>query len=98
MTASILAAAAYLLILFCYFFTLLLCLEWFFHALPGAGLNPLRRTLFLAVFPLLSFSERYFSIDHGRFHSRGLLLAVLLMVLGRYAAPWLVLASYGLRG
>jgi hypothetical protein len=98
LTASVLAAVAYLLLPICQVLAFLLCLEWVLHAVPGAGLNPVRRGLFLSLFPLLSLSERFFSIEIGKFRSRGLLLALSLSIIGRYGVPWLVLASYGLRG
>jgi hypothetical protein len=76
----------------------LLILEWFIHALPGAGLNFARRALFKASFPLLKLSDRFFDLKWGFFNSRGLLLAVLLLLVSRYGVPWLVFFGFSMRG
>ena len=92
------ADLAYLLALFCDLGALLLVLEWLAHVAPGGWLNPIRKGLFEASFPLLKWSDRYLSIRWDTFNSRGLLLAVLLIVISRCAVPWLVYFSYTLRG
>jgi hypothetical protein len=96
---------AILLSNFIYFFyvflnlaAFVLVLEWFFYFMPGQQLNGIRKTLFNLSFPLLSCSERFFSIRWGRFHSRGLLMAFLFWMLGYLGLPWLILYSYSLRG
>lgn len=76
----------------------LLVLEWLAHYLPGAGWNPLRRVLFQALFPLLSFSQRYASFQWGGLDSRGLLPALGIWVVARHGVPWIVWAGFQLRG
>jgi hypothetical protein len=76
----------------------LLFLEWLVHLLPGAGLNPVRRGLFRISFPLLQWSDRYCAVKWGTLNSRGILLAALLLMVGRYGVPWLILFSFSLRG
>jgi hypothetical protein len=96
--AYLAADLAYLLLLLCDLGAFLLILEWLVHLLPGAGLNPMRRVLFRISFPFLRWSDRYCVMKWGSFHSRGLLLAVFLVAIGRYGIPWLVLFSFSLRG
>src|SRR5579859_6600684 len=97
MMGQALSLLAYLLTALLDLAALLLILEWFFHLVPGAGLNFIRRTLFQATYPLIQFSDRFFSIRWGSFHSRGFFMALLLLLLSRYGIPWLVLLSYPLR-
>ncbi len=98
MTAFLIADLGYGLALLCNAAALFLTLEWLVHLLPGAGLNPVRRTLFLISFPFLKFSDRFFTIKNGSFNARGLLTAFLLILIARYGASLLVLFSYSLRG
>lgn len=98
MIPYVIADISYLLALFCNLAAYLLILEWFVHVLPGAGLNFARRALFNASFPLLKLSDRFFALKWGFFNSRGLLTAVLLLLVSRYAVPWLVFFSYSIRG
>ena len=98
MMAFFLADAAYLLSVLLLLAVFILSAEWLVHALPGSALNPLRRLLFRACFPLLKWSESFLLVKWGNFHFRGLLLAVLLLMLERYGVPWLVLLSYSWRG
>ena len=93
-----LADLAYLLTLLCDLGALLLFLEWLVHALPGGWLNSVRKGLFEASFPLLKWSDNFLSLRCGTFNSRGLVTALLLLILGRCAIPWLVFFSYTLRG
>jgi hypothetical protein len=92
------ADLAYFLVLLCDLGALLLILEWLVHVLPGGWLNPVRKVLFEVSFPLLKWSDNFLSIRWGTFNSRGLLTAVLLLVLSRCAIPWLIFFSYTLRG
>ena len=87
-----------LLVLFCNLAAYLLICEWLLHVLPGAGLNFARRALFKASFPLLKLSDGFLTLKWRSFNSRGLLMAVLLLLISRYGVPWLVLFSYSLRG
>jgi hypothetical protein len=77
---------------------ILLIVEWVFHWTPGAALNPLRRVFFRVCFPLLNFSDRYFSFQLGKFRTRGLLTAILFFMISHFGVPWLVYFSYALRG
>ena len=98
MTAFLIADLAYGIDLACDVVAFFLALEWLVHLLPGAGLNPVRRALFLTVFPFLKFSDRFFTIKNGSFNARGLLTAFLLILIARYGASLLVLFSYSMRG
>jgi hypothetical protein len=98
MMAYMLADIAYLTAVLCNLAALLLLLEWLAHFLPGVGLNPIRRMLFLVTFPMIRFSDRFFPIKWGGFNSRGLLMALFLIMISRYGVPWLVLLSYSIRG
>lgn len=89
---------AYLLIIGLNLASILLVFEWAAHALPGEWLNPVRRTLFNLTFPLLKWNDRFLSIKWGPFHSRGLLLAFIFLMISRYGVPWLIILSYSLRG
>lgn len=89
---------AYLVALFCNLGALLLVVEWLVHALPGAWLNPLRRGLFEISFPILKFSDRFLSFQMDSFNSRGLLAALLLLAIGHYGVPWLVVYGFSVRG
>ncbi len=95
--AYLIADLAYFLAILCNLGTFLLMLEWLVHLLPGAGLNPIRRGLFRASFPFLQWCDRYFAVKWGSFNSRGLLLAFLFFVLGRYGVPCLILFSFSFR-
>ena len=92
------ADLAYLVALFCNLGALFLALEWLAHALPGAWLNPLRRNLFGITFPILKFSDRFLSFRLDSFDSRGLLAALLLLAIGHYGVPWLVMYGFSVRG
>ena len=75
-----------------------LILEWLFYLMPGGQLNGIRKELFNITFPLLSWSERFFSVRWGGFNSRGLLTAALFWLVSYFGLPWLALYSYSLRG
>ena len=77
---------------------LLLVLEWLFYFLPGASLNGIRKVLFYITYPLLGWSDRFFSIRFDLFNSRGLFTALLLWGVSYLGVPWLILFSYSLRG
>ncbi len=96
--AYLIADLAYLLAIVCNLEAFILVLEWLVHLFPGAGLNPIRRTLFRISFPFLQWSDRYFEIKVDFFNSRGLLLAVLFLIISLYGVPWLVLFSFSMRG
>ena len=96
--ASILSDFFYLLTLLLDLAALVLVLEWILYFAPGASLNRVRKLVFNLTFPLLSWSERFFSIRLGSFNSRGLLTAVLLLAVSYLGLPWLILYSYSLRG
>ena len=98
MTGQALSLLAYLLTVLLDLAAVLLILEWLVHLLPGAGLNFARRGLFLATYPLIKWSDGFFSIRRGSFNSRGFFTAVLFLLLSRYGIPWLVLWGYSLRG
>ncbi len=95
--ATTIAILAYLSLALCYLGALLLGLEWLAHSLPGAWLNFIRRSLFKLSFPLVAWSEEHLAFEIGAFRSRGLLLAVALVIVGRFGVPWLILASFSLR-
>lgn len=94
---TLVAITAYFLLGLCYFGALLLVLEWLVHSLPGAWLNFARRALFKISFPFLSWSDRYMAFETRTFRARGLLTAMLLIVIGKYGVPWLILVSFSLR-
>ncbi|HXL73101.1 MAG TPA: hypothetical protein VN963_05685 [bacterium] len=96
--ASFLSDFAYLLMVLLDLMALFLILEWFFYFMPGAPLNGIRKVFFYLTYPLLGWSDRFFSIRLGLFNSRGLLTALLLLVIGYLGMPWLILFSYSLRG
>jgi hypothetical protein len=98
MTGTLIANAAALLGLLFQLTALVLFLDWAVHHLPGAAWNPLRRTLFRAVQPFLSWSGRSFSVQWGAFDSRGLFTAILLLAAARWGIPWLILLGHSLRG
>lgn len=99
MTGGVLLRSfGYLLSLGAYAVVFLLSLEWLVHSLPGAGLNPLRRTLFQVAYPILRTSDRYFPLSFGNWNARGLLVAVVLWVLAKGLIPWVVWAGYTLKG
>lgn len=96
--AYLIADIAYLLSLLCDLGAFLLIVEWIVHVLPGAWLNPVRRGLFEISFPVLKWSDRFLSFQLDSFNSRGLLTALLLLIISCYGVPWLVVFSYSLRG
>jgi hypothetical protein len=96
--AELIADLAYLLAILCNLGAFLLVLEWLVHLVPGAELNPIRRGLFRVSFPLLQLSDRYFAIKWGALNTRGLILAALFLIVGRYGVPCLVFFSFSLRG
>ena len=99
MTAGILIRSfGYFLTLGCYAVIFLLVLEWLVHNLPGAGLNPLRRALFHAAFPVLRSGDRYFPLALGNWSARGLLAAVVLWIVAKGLIPWVVWAGFALKG
>jgi len=78
--------------------SLVLVLEWLLHIVPSVALNGIRKFVFNLTYPLLSWSDRLFSIRWGLFNSRGLLTAVLLLAISCLGLPWLILYGYALRG
>lgn len=94
----LIADLSYFLVLLCDLGAFLLVLEWSAHVLPGAWINPFRRGLFNLSFPLLKWSDRFFSFRWDSFDARGLLTAILLFVISHCGIPWLVVYSYSLRG
>ena len=96
--ASLLSDFGYLLIVLLDMAALLLILEWLFYFLPGASLNGIRKVFFYITYPLLEWSDRFFSIRLGFFNSRGLFTAFLLWGISYLGVPWLILFSYSLRG
>lgn len=95
--AYLISNLAYLLALICDLGAFLLILDWSVHALPGAWLNPARKGLFELSFPLLKWGGRFLSFRLDSFNARGLLTAVLLLVISFCGLPWLVVLSYSLR-
>jgi hypothetical protein len=77
---------------------LVLVLECLSFNLSGSQWNGIRRGFFTLTYPLLSWSEKGFSIRLGNFNSRGLLMALLIFMVGYLGLPWLVILSYSLRG
>ena len=96
--ASGIAGLAYLGIMVCDIMAFLLVLEWLAHLMPGAGLNPIRRSLFLMLYPLLKLSDRFLSFKWPGGGTRGLFAALLLALISHYGLPWIVLFSFSLRG
>lgn len=95
--AYLISNLAYLLTLICGLGAFLLVLEWLVHTLPGAWLNPVRKGLFEISFPLLKWSDRFFSFRLDSFNARGLLTAIFLLAVGFCGVPWLVILSYSMR-
>ena len=98
MMAYLISDGAYLLAFLLNIAGLLLMAECVLHWVPGTALNPLRRAFFQICFPLLNFSDMFLSIRWDRFHSRGLLTAILLFLISYIGVPWLVYFSFALRG
>lgn len=96
--AYLISNLAYVLAVICDLGALLLILEWLAHVLPWARLNPVRKRLFEFSFPLLKWSDRFLSFQMDSFNARGLLTAVLLLVISFCGLPWLVILSYSMRG
>jgi hypothetical protein len=96
--AYLIADFAYLLSFICDLGAFLLIVEWLVHVLPGPWLNPVRRMMFEISYPLLKWSDRFFSFQADSFNARGLLTAILLLVISYCGIPWLVVFSYSLRG
>lgn len=94
----LIADLAYFIALLCHLGAFLLVFEWLTHALPGAWLNSLRRGLFEILFPILKFSYRFLSFRLESFDSRGLLAAFLLLAIGHYGVPWMVMIGFTMRG
>jgi hypothetical protein len=91
------AYLAYLLAVVCYVGAFLLFAEWLVHLWPGPAMNYARRILFQLSFPLLKFSDLFFSLKGKYFNSRGLLTALALIAFCRFGVPWLVILSYSLK-
>ncbi len=89
---------ALLLTLFCNVYALVLMMDWLFHSLPGSFLNPVRKLFFYLTLPLLKPCRSWFSFQWNGFDSRGLGLAFILWMLGRFGIPWLCLWGFALRG
>jgi hypothetical protein len=94
---SILSDFAYFLTILLDLIGLILVLECLFYFVPIASLNGTRKVFFYLTFPLLSWSDRFFSVRMGLFNSRGLLTAILLWSISYLGMPWLILLSYSLR-
>jgi len=95
--AFLLSEFAYLLTALLNLMALLLILEWFFYFMPGAPFNRVRKMFFYLTYPLLGWSDRFFSVRLGLFNSRGLFTALLMWGVGYLGLPWLILFSYSLR-
>jgi hypothetical protein len=91
--ASFLSDFAYLLMILLDLTALFLILEWFFYFIPGAPLNGIRKVLFYLTYPLLWWSDRFFSVRLGLFNSRGLFTALLLWGIGYLGLSWLIFFS-----
>lgn len=94
----LIADISYFLSFLCDLGAFLLILDWIVHVMPGAWLNRVRRGMFEVSFPLLKWSDRFLSFQLDSFNSRGLLTAILLLVVSCCGIPWLVVLSYSLRG
>ena len=88
---------AYLLTALLNLMALLLILEWIFYFMPGAPFNGIRKIFFYLTYPLLVWSDRFFSVRLDLFNSRGLFTALLLWGVGYLGVAWLILFSYSLR-
>jgi len=89
---------SFLFVFFCYGFAIVLMMDWFFHALPGGLLNPLRRFFFYLGSSFLETSRGWFSFQWKGIDSRGLGLAFALWMVGRFGVPWLVIWCFTLKG
>ena len=87
--ASLLSDFAYLLMVLLDLTALFLILEWFFYFMPGTSLNGIRKAFFYLTYPLLEWSDRFFSVRLGLFNSRGLFTALLLWGIGYLGVPYL---------
>jgi len=92
-----LSALAYGLTFLLHLAALLIALEWALRALPAAGLNPLRRFLFKALFPLLKLGQALGMNREGFDLTPGFLMVTILLF-SRWILPWMALAGYHLRG
>src|ERR1700679_3596125 len=95
--AFLLSDFAYLLTALLNLTALLLILEWFFYFMPGASFNGVRKIFFYLTYPLLGWSDCFFSVRLGLFNSRGLFTALLMWGVGYLGVPWLILFSYSLK-
>jgi hypothetical protein len=75
-----------------------LVLECLSFNLSGSQWNGVRKGLFKLTYPLLLWSENFFSVRLGAFNFRGLLTALLLFLVSYLGLPWLAFLSYSLRG
>jgi len=64
--------------------------------LPGAAGNSLRRSLFAFCRPMLSLADRIAPVRIGALDFTPFLAALVILVLFRYALPWLFLAGLSL--
>jgi hypothetical protein len=75
-----------------------LVLECLAFNLSGSQWNGVRKVLFNLTYPLLLWSENFLSLRLGRFNTRGLVTALLLLVVSYLGLPWLAFLGYSLRG
>ncbi|HVZ81893.1 MAG TPA: hypothetical protein VHE12_13985 [bacterium] len=91
---ALIRSVAYALELGLYGLIVLLVLEWLVHHLPGPGLNPVRRALFKASYPLLWLGDHYVPLSLGTLDLRGLLVALGLWAVAKGFLPWLIWAGF----
>jgi len=75
-----------------------LVLECLSFNLSGPQWNGVRKALFNLTYPLLLWSENFFSLRLGRFNTRGLLTALMLLLVSYLGLPWVAILGYSLHG
>lgn len=98
MTPVLIRSLGYLLDLGASVLILLLVLEWLVHTIPGASLNPLRRSLFRMTFPFQKLSDSLLPTAIGPMTVRGLWMAFGFWALTKGLVPWVIWAGFALKG
>jgi uncharacterized protein YggT (Ycf19 family) len=98
MTALIVLGSAYLLSAFLILFATLLAAYGVLQVLPGPSGNSLRRVLFGACRPILSWVGHVAPVHVASCDLTAFLAAIVLLVLFRFGVPWLFLLGHTLHG
>ncbi len=92
----LLSDLVYLLTFLLHLTVLLIALEWVGRRIPGAGLNPLRRFLFNAVFPFLKWGS-LLGLRRERFDLTPAVMMVLILFISRLGLPWIAYFGFSIR-